>query len=264
MGILLRYNYIMFTVLADMIAALGRSALFLGDVFLVVLQGRVRWGEVFKELHVQGVQSLGIVMLASLASGAVLAMQGRVMMERFGAKEFIAQMVALSLVRELSPVFTALVFSGKSGAGIASELATMTVNSQVQATRTLGVDPVEFLVVPRMLACLIALPILVVVSGLTGILGGYMIGVGEANIPSSFYMAQTIAAVGYPDFFCGFVKMFFFALLIGWVCCYKGFSTSGGSLGVGRATTQAVALSYILVIVSNTILTKFIIAIGGN
>ncbi|MBF0388270.1 MAG: ABC transporter permease [Candidatus Omnitrophica bacterium] len=254
----------MFKHLAEMVAAAGRPAIFLGDVFLVILRGRIRWGEVFKEVYVQGVQSLGIVMLASLASGAVLAMQGRVMMGRFGAKEFIAQLVALSLVREMSPVFTALVFSGKSGAGIASELATMSVNNQVQATRTLGVDPVEFLVVPKMLACLMVLPILVVVSGLVGILGGYMIGVGEANIPSSYYIATTIAAVDYSDFFCGFIKVFFFAFLIGWGCCYKGFSASGGSLGVGRATTRAVALSYILVIVSNTILTKVILSLWRN
>ncbi|MBF0595604.1 MAG: ABC transporter permease [Candidatus Omnitrophica bacterium] len=254
----------MFSYLAEMIASIGRPALFLGDVFIVIVRGRVRWGEVFKEVYVQGVQTLGIVMLASLASGAVLAMQGRVMMDRFGAKEFIAQLVALSLVRELSPVFTALVFSGKAGAGIASELATMSVNNQIQATRTLGVDPVEFLVVPKMLACIMVLPILVVVSGLTGILGGYMVGVGEANIPSSYYIATTIESIGYSDFFCGFIKVYFFAFLIGWVCCYKGFSTIGGSLGVGRSTTRAVALSYILVIVSNTILTKVILSLWGN
>jgi phospholipid/cholesterol/gamma-HCH transport system permease protein len=248
----------------DALTALGKTTLFLGRVLRLVVRGRVRWGEVFKEVYAQGVQSLGIVTLASLASGAVLAMQGRVMMERFGAKEFIAQMVALSLVRELSPVFTALVFSGKSGAGIASELATMSVNNQIQATRTLGVDPLDFLVVPRMLACLMVLPVLAVVSGLAGIFGGYLVGVGEANIPGSFYMAQTSAAVGYADFFCGFLKVFFFALLIGWICCYKGFTASGGSLGVGRATTQAVAGCYIAVIVSNTLLTKMIIMFWGQ
>ncbi len=260
----LRYNRTMFKAPIDMIASIGRAALFLGDVLGVIVRGRVRWGEVFKEVYVQGVQSLGIVILASLASGAVLAMQSRVALERFGAKEVMAQMVALSLVRELSPVFTALVFSGKSGAGVASELATMSVNNQVLATRTLGVDPVGFLIVPRMLACIMVLPILVVVSGLTGILGGYLIGVGEANILSSSYIRQTIEAIGYQDFFCGFIKVFFFAFFIGWICCFKGFFTSGGSLGVGRSTTQAVAACYISVIVSNTILTKLILTLWGS
>jgi len=216
-----------------------------------------------KQVFEQGVRSLIIVILVSFASGAVLAMQGRIMMERFGAKEFIAQLVVLSLVRELSPIFTALVFSGKSGAGMAAELGTMSVNSQIQATRTLGVDPVEYLVVPRMLACLVVLPILVVISELVGIFGGYVIGVHEAHVPSIYYVNQTIGALGFTDFFSGFVKVFFFAFLIGWTCCYKGFFTSGGSLGVGRYTTEAVAMCYVGVIVSNTILTKIILTFWG-
>lgn len=246
------------------VASLGRGAGFLGDVLLCVLKGRVRWNEVFKQVFEQGVGSLVIVTLASFASGAVLAMQGRVLMERFGAKEFIAQLVALSLVRELSPVFTALVFSGKAGAGMAAELGTMSVNSQIMATRTMGVDPVEYLVVPRMLACLIVLPILVVVSELVGIYGGYVIGVHEANVPSVYYVKQTIQCLGFVDFFTGFVKVFFFAVLIGWISCYKGFFTSGGSLGVGRYTTQAVAMCYVGIIVANTILTKIILTFWGN
>ncbi len=252
------------TPMRDKIASLGRSACFLGDVIMCIMKGRVRWGEVFKQVFEQGICSLVIVMLASFASGAVLAMQGRVMMERFGAKEFIAQLVALSLVRELSPVFTALVFSGKSGAGMAAELGTMSVNNQIQATRTLGVDPVEFLAVPRMLACLIVLPILVVISELVGIFGGYLIAVHEADIPSIYYVNQTIQSLGFVDFFTGFIKVFFFAALIGWTCCYKGFFTSGGSLGVGRYTTEAVAMCYVGVIVSNTVLTKIILTFWGN
>jgi phospholipid/cholesterol/gamma-HCH transport system permease protein len=250
--------------LSDMVASLGRAAILLGEAVSCIVRGRVRWGEVLKQAYEQGVQSLLIVMLASFASGAVLAMQSRVAMERFGAKEMIAQLVALSLVRELSPVFTALVYSGKSGAGMAAELGTMSVNNQIQATRVMGVDPAEFLVVPRMLACFLALPVLVVISELVGIFGGYLIVVSETDIPSSYYVTQTINAIGYTDFFSGFVKVFFFAVLIGWICCYKGFYASGGSLGVGRSTTQAVALSYIAVIVSNTILTKLILTFWGS
>ena len=252
------------TPIINSVASLGRGACFMGDVILCVLQGRVRWGEVFKQVFEQGVRSLVIVMLVSFACGAVLALQGRVMMERFGAKEFIAQLVALSLVRELSPVFTALVFSGKSGAGMAAELGTMSVNSQIMATRTMGVDPVEFLIVPRILACLIVLPILVVISELVGIFGGYVVGVHEANIPSIYYVNQTIQCLGFVDFLTGFVKVFFFAVLIGWISCYKGFFTSGGSLGVGRYTTAAVAMCYVGVIVSNTILTKIILTFWGS
>ncbi|MBF0121893.1 MAG: ABC transporter permease [Candidatus Omnitrophica bacterium] len=246
------------------ITRLGQASLLLGEVFSNILRGRIRWKEVFKQIYDQGVQSLVIVMLVSFACGAVLAMQARVTMERFGAKEFIAQLVVLSLVRELTPVFTALVFSGKSGAGMASELGTMSVNNQIQATRTLGVDPVEFLVVPRMIACFFVLPLLVVIGELVGIFGGYVIAVWEARIPGSYYISQTINAVGYIDFFTGFSKVFFFSILIGWISCFQGFFTSGGSLGVGRFTTKAVALCYVAVIVSNTILTKIILTFWGN
>ncbi len=242
----------------------GEAAIFFGEAVGCVFSRKIRWSEVFKQVYEQGVQSLLIVMMTAFASGAVLAMQFQVVMERFGAKEFIAQVVALSLVRELGPVFTALVFSGKAGAGIASELGTMSVNNQIQATRTLGVDPVEFLIVPRMLACFLVLPILAVIADIVGILGGFVITVTQANIPAVYYINQTLEAVGYVDFFSGFVKVFFFAVLIGWICCFQGFSTAGGSLGVGRFTTRAVALCYIAVIISNAILTKLVLTIWSH
>lgn len=255
---------VMLTWITNKLAAQGRGALFFWAFVRCLLTGRIRWNEVFRQIYEQGVRSLLIVTLVSFASGAVLALQGQVMMARFGAKEFIAQLVALSLVRELSPVFTALVFSGKSGAGMAAELGSMSVNSQIQATRTLGVDPMEFLVVPRMLACLVVLPILVVVSELMGIFGGYLVAIHEANIPPVYYINQTVQCIAFVDFFSGFAKVFFFAVIIGWICCYKGFFTSGGSMGVGRYTTAAVAMCYVGVIVSNTLLTKIILTFWGN
>lgn len=240
-------------------AAIGRWIFFLADAFGCVLRGRFRWKEVFRQVYEQGLQSLLIVMAAAFASGAVLALQGQVMMERFGAREFIAQLVSLSLVRELGPIFTALVFSGKAGAGMAAELATMGVNNQILAVRALGVDPLEFLVVPRMMACLMVLPVLVVIAELVGIFGGYVIAVTQTGIPGVYYLNQTFHSIGFVDFFGGFLKTFVFALLIGWICCFQGFFASGGALGVGRATTRAVALCYIGVIVINTVLTKVIL-----
>ncbi len=250
--------------LGELLRTVGQAFLFFGDVLGCIVRGKVRWGEVFKQIYEQGVQTLLIVMMTSFASGAVLAMQSQVVLERFSAKEFIASLVALSLVRELSPVFTALVFSGKAGAGMAAELGTMSVNNQIQATRTLGVDPIEFLIVPRMLACCIVLPILGVLSELVGIVGGYIIATTQANIPGVYYYHQTMSAVGFVDFFCGFVKICCFAVMIGWISCYQGFYTSGGSLGVGRFTTKAVALCYICVLVSNTFLTRLVLTIWSK
>jgi len=245
------------------IANIGNALWFFGEIIGNILRGRIRWGEVLRQIYEQGVQSVGIIALTSLASGLVLALQGYVAMARFGAKEYIAHLVALSLVRELGPVFTALIFSGKAGARITAELGTMSVNDQILATRTLGVDPVEYLVVPRMVACFLVLPVLTIVSEIVGIAGGYFVGVFEANIPGTFYFNQTLKALDYMDFYSGFIKVFFFSVIIGWVCCYQGYSTKGGSLGVGRFTTKAVAYSYIFVILVNAVLTKVVLTLWG-
>ncbi len=252
-----------FQYVGRVLTSIGDALSFFVEVGSCMIRGRIRMGEVLKQVYEQGVQSLTIIILCSFASGVVLALQGYVMMVRFGAKEYMAQMVALTLVRELSPVFTALIFSGKAGAGITAEIGTMGVNEQLQATRTMGVDPVEFLIVPRALACLIVLPFLTILSEVIGILGGYLIGVYQAGVPSSYYINQTLKSIGYVDFFSGFIKVMFFAVIIGWVCCYQGYITKGGSLGVGRYTTKAVAYSYIFVILSNTVLTKIILTVWG-
>ena len=166
-------------------------------------------------------------------------------------------------MRELGPVFTALIFSGKAGAGKTAELGTMNTHEQIQATRAMGVDPIALLVVPRFLACILVLPILVVISQFVGIAGGYLIGVSQANLPGAYYWHETLGSINYVDFSCGLIKAVFFSIVIAWICTYKGFFTTGGALGVGRFTTQAVAYSYIAVILSNALLTKILLTIWG-
>ena len=243
--------------------SLGEAIFFLGEMISLILRGRVRFNDVMDQMYEQGVQSIMIVMLTSFATGTVLGLQGFVTLQRFGAKEFIARLVVLSLLREMSPVFTALIFSGKAGAGITAELGTMNTNDQIQATRAMGVDPIEFLVLPRFLACVLVLPALVIISEVLGMFGGYMIAISQAHLPGVFYIHQTLAAVGYIDFFSGFIKVFFFSVIVGWICCYQGFYTKGGATGVGRYTTKAVAYSYIAVILSDMVLTKIILTFWG-
>lgn len=242
---------------------MGDTLFFSLEVLACIFRGRIRWKEVLKQIYEQGVQSVVIVGMASFASGAVLALQGYVLLNRFGTKAYIAQLVALSLVRELSPVFTSFIFSGKAGARMTAELGTMNVNDQILATRTMGVDPVEFLIVPRMLACFLVLPGLVVFSEVVGIIGGYMVGVNHAHIESATYIYRTLHSIDYVDFFSGFIKTIFFSVLVGWICCYQGYTTKGGSLGVGQYTTRAVALSYICIVISNAVLTKIILTVWG-
>jgi len=245
------------------VSGIGNALFFLFEVIGQILRGRIRFGEVLKQIYEQGIQTVVVIALTSLASGIVLAMQGYVTLARFGVKESVAYLVALSLVREFSPVFGTFIYSGKAGARMTAELASMNTNDQILATRTLGVNPIELLIVPRMIACMVVLPILIVFSEIIGIAGGYLIGVYEANIPGVQYINHTMKAIGYVDFFSGFLKVFFFAFLVGWICCYQGFFTEGGSLGVGKYTTRAVAYSIIAIILSNTILTKLILTFWG-
>ncbi len=247
----------------DTLAHFGEAVFFLGQILRVIFKGKVRFSLVLSEMYNQGVQTVLIVVLSSLASGIVLGLQGFITLQRFGAREFIAPLVALSLVRELSPVFTAFIYSGKSGAGITAELGTMNTHDQIQATRVLGVDPIEFLVVPRFLACMLVMPVLVIISELVGITGGYLIAVYKAQLPGAIFIRQTISAIHYVDFLSGLIKTLFFSVIMGWICCYQGFYTKGGSLGVGRFTTRAVAYSYIAVVVSNAVLTMLILTIWG-
>jgi len=249
--------------IAQRFSHMGEAIFFLGSIVKVIFRGRVRWSEVLGQMYEQGVQSIVIVMLTSLASGLVLGLQGFVTLQRFSAQELVARMVALSLVRELGPVFTALIFSGKAGGGTAAELGTMSTNEQIQATRVMGVDPIELLVVPRFLACVLVLPVLVIISDFVGIAGGYIVAITQAKIPGAFYIRETMHAIGYVDFFSGLIKVFFFSIIIAWICCYQGFFTTGGSSGVGRFTTRAVAYSYIGVILSDVVLTKIILTFWG-
>ncbi|MDP3143697.1 MAG: ABC transporter permease [Candidatus Omnitrophota bacterium] len=252
-----------FRMIFESILALGNALFFTAEVFSNIFRGKIRFKELIKQIYEQGTQSVGIIALTSAATGMVLALQGYTILVRFGAKEYVANLVVLSLVRELSPVLSSIVFSGKAGARISAELGSMKVNDQVLATRTLGVDPVEYFIVPRVMACLIVLPLLVVISEVIGVLGGYLIGTVDAKMAGVFYWQHTITSIAFVDFFSGIIKTIFFSLLIGLVCCYQGFQTKGGSLGVGQYTTRAVALCYILVIISNFVLTKLILAFWG-
>jgi phospholipid/cholesterol/gamma-HCH transport system permease protein len=172
-------------------------------------------------------------------------------------------MVGLSMVRELGPIIAAIVFTGKSGAKITAELGSMSVNEQIKATRAMALDPVEFFVTSRFVACVMVLPLLEVISNFVGILGGMAIAVFDLHIPAISYYNQTISSIGTTDLWFGFIKTVIFAVLIALICCYKGLSTRGGATGVGRYTTNAVALCIISIITMNFLLTKILLVLLG-
>jgi phospholipid/cholesterol/gamma-HCH transport system permease protein len=203
-----------------------------------------------------GVRSISIVGITSLFIGMVLALQTAYSLAEFGGALFIGKVVSLSLVRELAPVLMALMVGGRVGAGIAAELGTMKVTEQIDALRALATNPVRKLVVPRVLATTIMMPLLTLLACFIGILGGLIIAVGSLHLSSNFYIRSVIETVKYNDLASGVGKTFFFGFTIGLIACYNGLRTTGGADGVGRSTTATVVTASISVLILDFFLTK--------
>jgi len=220
---------------------------------------RFPWRASFQQFEVVAVRSMPIVALTALFTGMVLALQTAFALSRFGAKPYVGSIVGLAIVRELGPVLAALMVGGRVGAGIASELGSMTVTEQVDAIRAMGADPVQKLVLPRVLATTIGLPMLTASAIVLGIFGGLVIADLQYAIAPSFYLQTVTTTVTVGDFFAGVSKTLFFGWIIAMVGCFVGLSTTGGTAGVGRATTRAVVAASIAVLVSDFFLTKLLL-----
>lgn len=232
----------------------------LTDLAIQTIQQFVR-GPIDREVVVAqfdqiGVRSISIVAITSLFIGMVLALQTAYSLSDFGGSLFIGKVVSLSLIRELAPVLMALMVGGRVGAGIAAELGTMKVTEQIDALRALATNPVRKLVVPRVLATTVMMPLLTLLACFIGILGGLIIAVGSLHLSSNFYIRSVIETVKYNDLGSGVGKTFFFGFAIGLIACFNGLSTTGGADGVGRSTTATVVTASITVLILDFFLTK--------
>ncbi len=214
------------------------------------------------QMDVIGFGSLPIVLLIGFFTGGVLALQSYRTLSAFGEVGLMGKVVALSLVLELGPVLTALMMAGRNSSGIASELGSMVVSEQVDAMRALGTDPLRKLVIPRLVATVVTLPLLTVLADFCGLLGGYLISYYTVRLTTAEYWTSAYQALTYHDVTQGLIKPFFFAVLISLVGCYQGLHTTGGTEGVGRATTQAMVVASVLIVVVDFFITKFLIGIG--
>jgi phospholipid/cholesterol/gamma-HCH transport system permease protein len=242
--------------LTQFLDALGDIALLSRDVLRFALTRPPEWRLLVDQLEQIGWRSLSIVGLTALFTGMVLALQLGSYLERFGAKMFVSRIVGVSLLRELGPVLTALMVGGRVGAGITAELGSMAVTEQVDAVRALGASPIRNLVVPRVAAVVIMLPVLTVLSDLVGVLGGLFIGVSELRVSSDFYLNSLLQILLLNDVLSGIGKSVFFGYFIGIIACHNGIRVTGGADGVGRATTTTVVMASITVLVSDFFLTK--------
>ncbi len=208
-----------------------------------------------KQMEFVGVQSLSVVMITAAFAGMVLALQTYYGFRMFGGESLVGATVALSLTRELGPVFTALMVTGRAGSAMAAELGTMKVTEQVDALYTMSVNPVQYLIVPRIMAAVLMVPILTILADFIGVVGGYFVGVHLLGINSGIFMARIVEFVDMDDITNGLIKSAFFGLILSLIGTYKGFYTTGGAEGVGKATTEAVVYASVSILISDYILT---------
>ncbi len=215
--------------------------------------------DILRQMEIIGTGSIFIVMLTGFFTGGVLALQSAKSLKSFGAVNLTGQLVALSLVRELGPVLTALMIAGRVGAGIASQLGSMVVTQQIDAMRGLGTDPIKKLVAPRMIASTAMLPLLTVVADLFGLVGGWIVSLYTLRLNTALYWNTALRSLAYNDVLEGLMKPLVFGFIIGMIGCYFGINTTGGTRGVGRSTTQAVVTASILVIIADFFVSKIVL-----
>ncbi|WP_373048512.1 MlaE family ABC transporter permease [Vulgatibacter sp.] len=240
---------------------LGGASQLLFKVFTSGLRRPWEWRALLQQIEHIGVRSTSIGTLTALFAGMVLAVQFGFFMAKFGIAYAIGRVLALSVLRELGPVLTALTVGGRVGSGIAAELGSMQVTEQIDAIRALGADPVKKLVVPRVLAAMICLPLITVFADVVALVAGAVMSKSIYGISYVEFYRQAMDAVFLNDFTSGIFKAMIFGLLIAIVGCYKGFTTTGGTEGVGRSTTETVAISGIGVLVSDFLVTKLLLAL---
>jgi phospholipid/cholesterol/gamma-HCH transport system permease protein len=217
------------------------------------------WMDTLEQMDLIGVGSLPIIMLTGFFIGGVLVLQTAAQFERFGETALTGDAVALALVRELGPAITALLVAGRNASGIASEIGSMVVTEQVDAMRALGTDPVRKLMTPRVVAMVLTLPLLTVVSDFVGLVGGFLVAYFTLRLGAVQFWTRAIQALDFGDLVQGFTKPFIFAFIISTIACFMGLRVKGGTQGVGRATTSAVVISSVILLVVDTFVTKLLL-----
>ena len=242
---------------------MGKIALFFLNALAKALWLPLRFSRILQQVHFIGMKSLFVVSLTGLFTGMVLGLQGYYTLSKYGSVSALGTMVALVLIRELGPVLTALMLTGRAGSSMAAEIGIMRITEQIDALDTMDIDPIKFLVSPRLIASVICFPLLTAVFDVVGIIGGYITGVMLLGVNSGTYIANMEWNVAMEDVSGGFVKSFVFGLIVVTICCYQGFTTHErkegfGARGVGLSTTTAVVMSSVIVLISDYVLTSFL------
>jgi phospholipid/cholesterol/gamma-HCH transport system permease protein len=242
-----------------LLAALGRFGLFLGTALGLVFVPPLKVQRIVRQLHFIGARSLLVITLTGIFTGMVLALQGYYTLSRFGSTAFLGPAVAISIITELGPVLSALMVTGRAGSALTAELGIMRITEQIDAIEVMALNPMRYLVVPNILAGLIALPLLGAIFDVVGIYGGYLVGVELLGESSGTYFSGIADAVDTSDITQGLYKSLTFGLLMTWICCFKGYNAGYGAEGVSKATTEAVVLSSVTVLVFDYVLNSVLL-----
>lgn len=235
---------------------IGALAQFAGRFFIEVFRPPLETKEIVKQTFDVGVRSFKLVAVVAIVIGAVLTMQSRPTMIKFGAESFVPAMVAVSVLRELSPVLISVIVAGRVAAGIGAELGSMRVTEQIDAMEVAALNPYKYLVVTRVIACMIALPLLTIYGDFLALLGSYLVQQIEAGMSLALFYNSVMSTVNFSDFLPGVIKTIFFGFIIGLVGCYEGFHSEGGTEGVGRSATDAVVISSLLILIVDVLAVK--------
>lgn len=234
----------------------GGIAMLTKEVFQAWTHSRFQWKIAFDQVYQIGIRSLGLICVTALSVGMVITLQSGMGLVKFGGTLYLPKAVSLSILWELGPLFTGLMVAARAGAGMASEIGSMMVTQQIDAMRALGTSPIRKIVVPRVVACLISLPILVAIANALGIFGSMVIGATQFHLDNEFFIQKIISGLRPFDYLSGFSKSFFFSFFISIPACYFGLEVREGAKEVGIATTKAVVVSSILILVGDFFLTK--------
>ncbi len=251
--------YVIYKDIGTLISFVGELTIKVMNVLLNPRQ--LRWRETFYVAETTGVNALPIVLLTSFLVGLIISFQAAIPMRIFGATIYVANLIGVAMVRELGPLMTAIVLAGRSGSSFAAELGTMKVNEEIDALTTMGLDPVKFIVVPRVIAAVIMTPLLTIFANLVGVIGGavVMLSLGFTLVT---YYNQVLSSVTFGDFLGGLVKSFVFGILIAGIGCLRGLQTGKGASAVGDSTTQAVVSGIVLIIVTDGIFSVLYFYLG--
>lgn len=238
------------------VGEMGRMMVFLISTVAWMVRPPFRFMQILKQIHFIGVKSLFVIVLTGAFTGMVLGLQGYYSLRKFGAEGLLGSAVALSIIRELGPVLSALMVTGRAGSAMTAEIGIMRITEQIDALDTMAVNPMQYLIAPKVLASVLIMPMLCSIFDIIGIYGGYLVGVELLGVSSGGYTSSMESSVEWKDVYGGFLKAISFGVIISWVCTYKGYHTTMSAEGLGTATTEAVVLSSVLILIWDYFLTS--------